>query len=74
MIITSDGQPNGDASHLISTATQIVKNGIRLIGVGVVDSFVEQIYENHIVVKELSQLTQEIVQILRKELLENKPR
>ncbi|MFL2932317.1 MAG: cobaltochelatase CobT-related protein [bacterium] len=74
IIITSDGQPNGDASHLISTASQISRNGVRLIGVGVVDSFVEQIYENHIVVKELSQLTQEIVQILRKELLENKSR
>ena len=74
IIITSDGQPNGDASHLISTATQISKHGVRLIGVGVVDSFVEQIYQNHIVVKELTQLSQEIVQILRKELLENRPK
>jgi len=69
IIITSDGQPNGDASHLIETVNRLQKLGIRVIGVGVVDPFVEQIYPNHIVVKHLPQLSEELVRILRRELL-----
>ena len=34
-----------------------------------VDPFVEQIYPNHIVVQDLSQLSTELVNILRRELL-----
>ncbi|MEK6712424.1 MAG: hypothetical protein AABZ64_17790, partial [Nitrospinota bacterium] len=69
IIITSDGQPNGDASHLIETVGRLGKLGIRVVGVGVVDPFVEQIYPNHIVVRHLPQLTEELVRILRRELL-----
>lgn len=69
IIITSDGQPNGDASHLVETVCRLEKLGIRTIGVGVVDPFVEQIYPNFIVVKHLEQLTKELVEILRRELL-----
>ncbi|MBI4250871.1 MAG: hypothetical protein HY618_00290 [Candidatus Tectomicrobia bacterium] len=36
---------------------------------GVVDPFVEQIYPNHIVVRHLPQLSEELVRILRRELL-----
>ncbi len=69
IIITSDGQPNGDASHLVNTVNRLQKLGVRVIGVGVVDPFVEQIYPNHIVVKDLSQLSTELVNILRRELI-----
>ncbi len=69
IIITSDGQPNGDASHLVDTVLRLGKLGVRVIGVGVVDPFVEQIYPNHIVVKHLDQLSEELVKILRRELL-----
>ncbi|MBI1725149.1 MAG: hypothetical protein HYR52_05895 [Candidatus Tectomicrobia bacterium] len=69
IIITSDGQPNGDASHLIETVNRLEKLGIRVVGVGVVDPFVEQIYPNHIVVRHLPQLSEELVRILRRELL-----
>ena len=69
IIITSDGQPNGDASHLIETVGRLEKLGIRVVGVGVVDPFVEQIYPNHIVVRHLPQLSEELVRILRRELL-----
>jgi len=69
IIITSDGQPNGDASHLIETVSRLEKLGIRVVGVGVVDPFVEQIYPNHIVVRHLPQLSEELVRILRRELL-----
>ena len=69
IIITSDGQPNGDASHLVETVHRLEKLGIRIIGVGVVDPFVEQIYPNFIVVKHLDQLAAELVEILRRELL-----
>ncbi len=69
IIITSDGQPNGDATHLVNTVGRLQKLGVRVIGVGVVDPFVEQIYPNHIVVQDLSQLSTELVNILRRELL-----
>ncbi len=69
IIITSDGQPNGDASHLIETVGRLQKLGVRVVGVGVVDPFVEQIYPNHIVVRHLPQLAEELVRILRRELL-----
>ncbi len=69
IIITSDGQPNGDASHLVETVHRLEKLGVRIVGVGVVDPFVEQIYPNYIVVKHLDQLAEELVQILRRELL-----
>jgi len=69
IIITSDGQPNGDASHLVETVHRLDKLGVRIVGVGVVDPFVEQIYPNYIVVKHLDQLAEELVQILRRELL-----
>ncbi len=69
IIITSDGQPNGDATHLVGAVNRMHKLGVRVIGVGVVDPFVEQIYPNHIVVEDLSQLSAELVRILRHELL-----
>jgi nitric oxide reductase activation protein len=69
IIITSDGQPNGDASHLVATVDRLQKLGVRVVGVGVVDPFVEEIYPNHIVVKHLSQLSEELVGILQRELL-----
>ena len=69
VIITSDGQPNGDASHLVRTVERLEKLGIRIVGLGVVDPFVEQIYPNHIIVNDLSQLTEELVGILRQELI-----
>ena len=69
IIITSDGQPNGDATHLVNTVNRLEKLGVRVIGVGVVDSFVKQIYPHHIVVQDLSQLSTELVNILRRELL-----
>lgn len=68
IIITSDGQPNGDATHLVSAVGRLQALGVRVIGVGVVDPFVEQIYPNHIVVQDLSQLSTELVNILRREL------
>lgn len=69
IIITSDGQPNGDAAHLVSAVGRLQALGVRIIGVGVVDPFVKQIYPNHIVVQDLSQLSTELVNILRRELL-----
>ena len=69
IIITSDGQPNGDATHLIETVYRLEKLGVRVVGVGVVDPFVEQIYPNYIVVQHLDQLAEELVAILRRELL-----
>ncbi|MEE9255621.1 MAG: VWA domain-containing protein [bacterium] len=71
IIITSDGQPNGDASHLIETVHRLEKLGVRVVGVGVVDPFVEQIYPNYIVVQHLDQLAEELVAILRRELLKS---
>ncbi len=69
IIIVSDGQPNGDARHLVATVQRLSSLGIKIVGVGVVDPFVKKIYPNAIVVENLSQLTEEVVMILRRELL-----
>lgn len=69
IIITSDGQPNGDATHLVHTVRLVERLGVKVVGVGVVDPFVREIYPNHIVVEDLAQLSEELVLILRRELL-----
>lgn len=56
MIVLSDGQPNGDADHLIRMVARLQRLGCWVIGVGIGADYVKQIYDPAIVVSDFLQL------------------
>jgi hypothetical protein len=64
LIVLSDGQPNGNAEHLIATVRRLERQGMTVIGIGVGADFVRQIYRDSIVVADFRQLAQELMSIL----------
>jgi hypothetical protein len=68
IIVISDGQPNGDANHLIATVAAVEDLGCKIIGVGIGADFVRQIYRNAIVVADFRQLAEELLSVLAREL------
>ncbi len=69
IIIISDGQPNGNVRNLMETTEGLSRQGFRIIAVGIEDDYVREIYPNHVVVKDMSQLTLELINLLEQELL-----
>lgn len=67
MIVISDGQPNGDAEHLISVVQRIEGLGSRVIGVGVGADFVREIYSESIVVSDIRTFAEDFFQRLTRE-------
>ena len=68
MIVISDGQPNGDAEHLIAMVTALESQGCTIIGVGIGAEFVRQVYRRAIVVEDFRQLAEELLPVLASEL------
>jgi cobalamin biosynthesis protein CobT len=68
MIIVSDGQPNGDAEHLIETVRLIERLGTRVIAIGVGADYVCKIYSEAIVVEDFRQLAEDLFQLLTREI------
>ena len=69
IIVLSDGQPNGDANHLIQTVDRIESLGIEIIGIGIGSEFVKDIYRHSIVIADFPQMTSELLHILAREFL-----
>ena len=69
IIIISDGQPNGNVRNLMETVEGLSRQGFRIIAVGIEDDYVREIYPNHVVVKDMSQLALELINLLEQELL-----
>jgi hypothetical protein len=69
IIIISDGQPNGNVHNLSETVSELEQRGFRIIAVGIEDEYVEEIYPNHVVVQDMSQLAEELITLLEGELL-----
>ena len=67
LLVLSDGQPNGDAGHLIQTVKQVERRGCKVIAIGIGADFVKQIYTDHIVVADFRQMAAELLEILRRE-------
>ncbi len=67
ILVISDGQPNGDANHLIRTVERIERLGVKIIGIGIGADFVRQIYPNAIVVSDFRQMAEELLLILERE-------
>ena len=57
-IVISDGATCGDWKTLRQVAQNMEKSGILMLGIGIYDKNVEQIYDNHIVLKESKDLEQ----------------
>ncbi|MCJ7512117.1 MAG: VWA domain-containing protein, partial [Anaerolineales bacterium] len=64
VIVLSDGQPNGNAGHLIEAVRWLERQGTTVIGIGVGADFVRQIYRDSIVVGDFRQLALELIRIL----------
>lgn len=67
MIVICDGQPNGDANHLIETIQWIESFGCKLIGVGIDSNFIQEVYRNAVVVTDFRQMAEELLEILAHE-------
>ena len=68
IIVISDGQPNGDANHLIATVAALEQLGCKIVGVGIGAEFVREIYPNAIVVSNFQQMAEELLYVLGREL------
>jgi cobaltochelatase CobT len=73
IVVISDGQPNGDADHLIETVARLERLGVRIVGIGIGGDFVRQIYRDAIVVSDFRQLAEELFHVLARELRGSPP-
>ena len=64
IIVICDGQPNGDADHLIRTVKRVESSGCNVIGVGIGADFINQIYRRAVVVKDVRQMAEELLKEL----------
>lgn len=64
IIVISDGQPNGNANHLIQTIRRAESLGVMIIGIGIGENYVKQIYPKAVVVEDMRQLVDELLHIL----------
>jgi hypothetical protein len=71
ILVVSDGQPNGDADHLIRTVADLERSGCRVIGLGIGAEFVREIYRNAIVVEDFHQMGEELLRLMARELIGN---
>jgi len=69
LLVISDGQPNGSAEHAIQTVGMLQGRGCHVVGIGIGQEFVHEIYPNALVVSGFGQLAQELLQLLTRELL-----
>lgn len=67
IIVICDGQPNGDANHLIRTVRRVESLGVKTIGVGIGADYVKEIYSHAIVVSDFRQMSEELLHILGRE-------
>jgi Cobalamin biosynthesis protein CobT VWA domain len=68
MIVISDGQPNGDADHVIRTVRSLEGQGVKVIGVGLGADYVQRIYRHAVVVTGFRQLAESLSTILAFEI------
>jgi len=64
IVIISDGQPNGDANHLIKIVEMLERRQTTIIGIGIEQDFVKHIYKNAIVVTDFRQLAESLLEML----------
>lgn len=68
MLVVCDGQPNGDADHLIATVRQLERLGTTVIGIGIGEDFVRRAYRRAIVATDIPSLARALMEILAREL------
>jgi cobaltochelatase CobT len=68
LLVISDGQPNGDAEHLVRALAEAERSGCKVVGLGIGADFVRRIYRNAIVVEGFRQTGEELLRLLAREL------
>lgn len=68
ILVIGDGQPNGDANHLIRTAAAIERLGCKVVGIGIGEDFVRRIYRHAIVAEDFRRLAEDLLGLLASEL------
>lgn len=64
ILMISDGQPNGDADHLIQEVRRITQLGVQIIGIGIGTDYVHQIYPEALVVSDFPGMVEDLFAIL----------
>ncbi|MGW8249761.1 MAG: cobaltochelatase CobT-related protein, partial [Anaerolineales bacterium] len=67
LLVVSDGQPNGDANHLIEAVKRIESTGTKVVAIGIGADFVCQVYSNAVVVEDFRQMVNELTEVLARE-------
>jgi hypothetical protein len=68
MLLITDGQPNGDAEHLIEEVRRISQLGVHVIGIGIGTDYVRQIYPESLIVKDFLSRVEELFGILARQI------
>jgi len=68
LLVISDGQPNGDAEHLVRAVAEAERSGCKVVGLGIGADFVRRIYRNAIVVEGFRPMGEELLRLLAREL------
>ncbi|HSR47821.1 MAG TPA: hypothetical protein VLL77_07505 [Anaerolineales bacterium] len=68
LIVISDGQPNGEADHTIAAMARLEQEGCHVVGIGVGEAFVHQIYRSAFVVSDFRHMAEALVGVLAREL------
>lgn len=68
ILMISDGQPNGDADHLIQEVRRITQLGVHIIGIGIGTDYVHQIYPEALVVSDFLSMVEELFAILARQI------
>jgi hypothetical protein len=68
MLLITDGQPNGDAEHLIEEVRRISQLGVHVIGIGIGTDYVRQIYPESLIVKDFLSMVEELFGILARQI------
>ena len=77
MIVLSDGRPSGSIAargkpvmdHTCKVANDLEREGVNLIGIGIMDNTVEKFYRKSVVLNTIEDLPQQVLQQLSAAIL-----
>jgi len=64
LVVIGDGQPNGDAEHMMRAVAAVERMGCTVVGIGIGEDFVRRLYRHSVVVSDFRQLAEALLAIL----------